>query len=142
MINKTTVELLKELENFKTYEEYEKANKNNLITKTLSQHLNDLLKEKKLVRAQVIRKAELGESYAYQIFSGTKQSPERDKIIALCIGMELTVDETNSLLKIAGLMPLYPRNKRDSIIIINIQNKKSVVEINEILFDAKEETLN
>ncbi len=142
MTNKTTTQLLKELENFKTFEEYETANKENLVSKTLSQHLSELLKEKNLVRAHVIRKAELGESYAYQIFSGLKPSPERDKIIALCIGMDLTVEETNSLLKIAGLLPLYPRNKRDSIIIINIQNKKSVVEINEILYDSKEKTLN
>ena len=56
--------------------------------------------------------------------------------------MDLSIDETNSLLKLAGLSPLYPRIKRDSIIIINMNNKKSVVEINEELYNEGEETLN
>lgn len=58
------------------------------------------------------------------------------------LGMDLSVNETNSLLKLAGLMPLYPRTKRDSIIIMNINARKSVIEINEALFDEQEETLN
>lgn len=56
--------------------------------------------------------------------------------------MGLSVEETNSLLKLAGLLPLYPRAKRDSIIIMNMNAHKSVIEINEALFEEKEETLN
>lgn len=76
------------------------------------------------------------------MFSGVKSTPSKDKLICLSIGMDLSVDETNSLLKLAGLSPLYPRIKRDSIIIINMNNKKSVVEINEELYNEGEETLN
>lgn len=42
----------------------------------------------------------------------------------------------------AGLSPLYPKIKRDSIIIINMNNNKSVVEINEALYNEGEDTLN
>lgn len=142
MINKTTTELLKELEKFNTFQEYENANKDFFISKSLSEYLCDLITEKKLIKADVIRKAELNENYAYQLFSGLKKSPQRDKLICLSIGMDLSVDETNSLLKLAGLSPLYPRIKRDSIIIININSHKSVIETNEALFEEKEETLN
>lgn len=142
MQKKSTTELLKELKNFTSFEEYKNENKDNLINTSLSEYLSDLLKEKNLTRAEVIRKGELGESYSYQIFSGTKNSPQRDKMICLSIGMDLSVDETNSLLKLAGLLPLYPRNKRDSIIIMNMNAHKGVIEINEALFDEKEKTLN
>lgn len=141
-MQKSTTELLNELKNFDSFKEYEKINKNSMINKTLSQYLCDLLEEKHLKKSDVIRKGELNESYAYQMFSGVKSTPSKDKLICLSIGMDLSVDETNSLLKLAGLSPLYPRIKRDSIIIINMNNKKSVVEINEELYNEREETLN
>lgn len=141
-MQKSTTELLNELKNFDSFKEYEIINKNSMINKTLSQYLCDLLEEKHLKKSDVIRKGELNESYAYQMFSGVKSTPSKDKLICLSIGMDLSVDETNSLLKLAGLSPLYPRIKRDSIIIINMNNKKSVVEINEELYNEGEETLN
>lgn len=141
-MQKSTTELLNELKNFDSFKEYEKINKNSMINKTLSQYLCDLLEEKHLKKSDVIRKGELNESYTYQMFSGVKSTPSKDKLICLSIGMDLSVDETNSLLKLAGLSPLYPRIKRDSIIIINMNNKKSVVEINEELYNEGEETLN
>ena len=141
-MQKSTTELLNELKNFDSFKEYEKINKNSMINKTLSQYLCDLLEEKHLKKSDVIRKGELNESYAYQMFSGVKSTPSKDKLICLSIGMDLSVDETNSLLKLAGLSPLYPRIKRDSLIIINMNNKKSVVEINEELYNEGEETLN
>ena len=123
MIRKTTTQLLKELENFNTFEEYENANRDSMISKNLSEYLTDLLNERNLTKAEVIRKAELSDGYAYQIFSGLKTAPKRDKLICLSVGMGLSVNETNSVLKIAGLSPLYPKIKRDSIIIINIVEK-------------------
>ena len=142
MQRKSTTELLKELENFSSFEEYRKSNKDSLINKTLSEYLCDLLSERKLTKAEVIRKAEAGESYSYQLFSGVKCTPKRDKLICLSIGMDLTVNETNGVLKLAGLLPLYPRAKRDSIIIMNMNAHKSVIEINEALYEENEDTLN
>lgn len=142
MLNKSTTQLLKELESFDTFEEYENANRDSMISKNLSEYLTDLLNERNLTKAEVIRKAELSDDYAYQIFSGLKTAPKRDKLICLSIGMGLSVNETNSVLKIAGLSPLYPKIKRDSIIIINMNNNKSVVEINEALYNEGEDTLN
>ena len=142
MQKKSTAELLKELENFSSFEEYENANKDYLISKSLSEYLSELIAERNLSKAEVIRKSELNENYAYQLLSGLKSAPNRDKLISLSVGMDLSVNETNSLLKLARLSPLYPRVKRDSIIIINMNAHKSVIEINEALFEENEETLN
>lgn len=142
MQRKSTTELLKELENFNSFENYKNANRDNLIDKSLSEYLCELISERNLSKAEVIRESELNENYAYQLFSGLKKSPQRDKLICLSVGMGLSVEETNSLLKLAGLLPLYPRAKRDSIIIMNMNAHKSVIEINEALFEENEETLN
>lgn len=142
MLNKSTTQLLKELESFDTFAEYENANRDSFITKNLSEYLTDLLTERNLTKAEVIRRGELSGDYAYQIFSGLRAAPNRDKLICISIGMGLSVNETNSVLKIAGLSPLYPKIKRDSIIIINMNNNKSVAEINEALYNENENTLN
>lgn len=77
MIRKTTTQLLKELENFNTFEEYENANRDSMISKNLSEYLTDLLNERKLTKAEVIRKAELSDGYAYQIFFRLENCPEK-----------------------------------------------------------------
>lgn len=141
MKTKSTTELLKELSGAASFDEFVKQNREFMIDKSLSEHLLELLAEKKLKKSDVIRKSELDQNYAYQIFSGTKSAPARDKLICLAIGMDLSVDETNGLLKLAGLMPLYPKNMRDSMILFGINNDKDVCEINEMLFEKGEETI-
>ena len=49
--------------------------------------------------------------------------------------MELTLEETDTLLKYAGYATLYPRNKRDSVIISAIKNGQSRYDVDAILFD-------
>ena len=77
----------------------------------------------------------------YQIFSGVR-NPSRDSLISICIAMELSINETQEILKVASFAELYPKSKRDSIIINGISNQKSVAQINEILYDNREATLN
>jgi transcriptional regulator with XRE-family HTH domain len=121
-------------------EDYIENNSRFLIDGELSEHINRLCAEKGLVKAQVIRRAEMNEIYAYQIFSG-KRTPSRDKLLSLCRGMELDSTETNQLLKCVGFAPLYPKSKRDSIILFGIEKGQSVVEINEGLYENDEATL-
>lgn len=122
---KSTSELLKELSATENFDEFAKENKDYMISKSLSEHLCELLIEKKLKKSEVIKKSEISSDYAYQIFSGTKSSPNRDKLISIAIGMGLSVDETSGLLKLAGLMPLYAKNMRDSIIILELTTVKA-----------------
>ena len=89
----------------------------------------------------MFRKAEIDEIYGYQIFSG-KKNPSRNTLIAICIGARFTINEIQTALKIAGYATLYSKMKRDSIIIFGINNSKEVCEINEMLFDQNEDTLN
>jgi hypothetical protein len=55
--------------------------------------------------------------------------------------MQLTVDETQRLLKIAQRGELYPRVKRDAAIIFCIQNKLTLYEMDDLLESVGESAL-
>lgn len=137
---KNTDELLKELSETSNITDYISNNEINFADFSLSEYLKKLLDEKQLTKAEVIRKSELSEIYAYQIFSGLK-SPNRDKVLCLAFGMGLTVAETQQLLKSCNIPFLYAKHKRDSIIIFALNKRLSVVEANELLYDIGEDTL-
>lgn len=139
-MQKDTSKIIEELglcDDFKTFYD---DNKEYMVSVTLSQMLNDLIKEKGLKKSQVIRQSELSEVYSYQIFSGLRV-PERKKLLCLAVGMQLNLDEVQTLLKCAGYSPLYVKIPFDSIVLYGICKQLSIVEINELLFEYDLETL-
>ena len=141
MLQKPTDDLMEELTHSKNLEQYIKENKAYFIDTSLAEALNQKLKEKGLAKSAVIKAAEINEIYGYQIFSG-KRIPSREKLLCILIGMKLSLPEVQQLLKLAGYAPLYPKNIRDSIIISGLQHSKTVIEINELLYDHQEPTLD
>ena len=140
MQKKPTDELMKQLTQNADLEKYIKENEESFVNAPLSDILNRFVKEKKIVKSKALKRAEINEIYGYQIFSG-KRIPSRDKLIALCIGMELDLEETQSVLKCSGFAQLYPKSKRDSIIISGIEKGQSVFEINGLLYEYKEDLI-
>ncbi len=134
-MEKSTNDLLNVLQSKKNYSEFFQNEIGELIFKTLDEYLGVLLKEKNLKKSEVIDKSNLDKNYAYQLFNGIKKNPSRDKILMLAFGMNLTLEETRKLLKIAELSDLYVRIPRDSVIIFCLQNDKTLIETNEMLDD-------
>ena len=66
--------------------------------RSLAEYLNALLAEKGLKRAAVVREAGINETFGYQIFTGARGA-SRDKLLALCFALGLTLTEANRLLK-------------------------------------------
>ncbi len=139
-MKKDTGKIVEELRLSKDFNSFYNENKDYFVESTLSELLNKLLEEKGLKKSQVIRNAEISEVYAYQIFSGVRV-PERMKLLSLAVGMGLNIDEAQTLLKSAGYKQLYVKHPFDSIVLYGILNKKTVVEINELLFEYGLETL-
>ena len=140
IIKKSTDELLKELESDEEFTRYYTENRDQFSRQTLTEALNALLQQKGLTKTEVFRKAELSEDYGYQIFSGLR-APGRGKLLSLAVAMALDLSETQDLLKRAGEAPLYVKNEFDCVVIYGILHQKSVVEINETLFDLLQKTL-
>ena len=78
--------------------------------------------------------------YLHQVFAG-RRNPSRDRLIGLCFGLSATLEETQELLKQCGLAQLYPKVRRDAIIIYGLVNGVSLFDVNDKLFSEKEETL-
>jgi len=73
-------------------------------------------------------------SYAGNIARGTKH-PTRDSVLALCIGLGATVEETQHLLKYSGHAPLYVRKKRDVIVWFAIRKGLDIYDLNSKLVE-------
>lgn len=140
MIKKPTDELMDALNHSSSVEEYINSEQDYLIDSSVSEYLNQLLEAKSLKKSTVIKNSELNEIYGYQIFSG-KRIPSRDKLISIAFGMELSLEETQALLKFAGFAPLYPKQKRDSLLIWGRTHRFSIYQINELLYTENEDTL-
>lgn len=90
------------------------------------------MEERGLSIAQLSEAAMLSRSFTYQLCSGTR-TPGRDIILRIALALELTVDEAQRLLRAAQRGALYPRVRRDAIIIFCLNRKKGVCEADEIL---------
>lgn len=137
---KNTKDLLKELNNTHDIDSYLNDNRTQIIDKQLNNFLNELIERNAISKSKIIRQADINEIYAYQIFSG-KRSPSRNKLLRICIGAEFSINEINDVLTVGEFSPLYPRIKRDSIIIFGIQNQYTIYQINELLHSHQLELL-
>lgn len=133
-MNKPTNDLYQELNQTSHIDKYLKDNDEFLIDSTLSDYLCNKFSQMNLSKSSVLKNADINEIYGYQILSG-KRTPSRNKLISICIGAGFSLEETNEVLRVAEYSPLYPKLKRDSIIIFGIQNNQSIWVINETLFD-------
>ena len=139
-MKKDTSEMLRELQNCSDFNNYYSENSAFIVRTTLSRYLESLLSAHGIKKSDAIKKSELNEIYAYQIFSGVRV-PERKKLLSLAVGMRLTLDEVQNLLKCASYAQLYVKNTFECIVIFGICKGLTVPEINEILYEYGMETL-
>ena len=134
MYERDTQELLNEICQSNDIDKYFNANSNELMKNTFSQYLNMLIDKSKMGKSKIIKESGIERVYSYQIFNGEKH-PSRNKILALIFALGAEIDESQRLLYLGGVNKLYPRDKRDSVIIFAIENKKTLNETDEMLFD-------
>ena len=94
--------------------------------------LKSLCEQREMLPAHVIEQAQIERTYGHQLFNGTRR-PSRDKVLQLAIGLGLDVDETQALLRAAGKSLLYPRLKRDAVILYGLQKGLPILTVQEIL---------
>ena len=131
LYNKNIDDLFEELKNL-NLESYFENNFNEFLI-PLHQYLQLLLEDKGLTKVDVIRQSHIERRYAYHIFSGTKQDPSRNKVLAFANAMNLNLAETQTLLQHSRHCQLCPRSPADSIIISAIHQRLDVPQTNAIL---------
>ena len=142
-MGKTTDELLNQLSNMKTISELhsfttdtEKSDYKLLFHEYISEFVN----ASPLSASEIIQKSRIPRTYGYQILNGSRK-PGRDKVIALCLTLSLSLKETQRALTIAKESILYPKNKRDSILIFSINKRLSVDDANDLLYELNEKLI-
>lgn len=140
MKQKNTDDLRQELMSESDLHSYLKRNANRFEKSDFPRLINQVFDRKSITKARLARRAGVSGVYVYQIFGG-RRLPSRDKLISLCIGMRATLEESQSLLRAAGMAELYPSSRRDSIIMYGIIHEMELVQVNERLYDEGESIL-
>lgn len=138
---KSTSNLLRELKHFSDFKEFYNENKEDIATCPLHVYIESLIEAKGLSKSSIVEKAEMSEVYAYQIMSGIKAKPAREKVLCLAFGMGLTLDETQDMLKKTGYATLYAKNEYDVIIMYGLYKRMSIIDVNNLLYEYGRSTL-
>lgn len=138
MAERLTEELIDELLDSPAIDAYLRDRTESEIT--LASYLQRLLDEKHLKRVQVVRMADLNETFGYQIFTGARH-PSRDKVLQICFAMALSLREANRALGYADAGRLDCRSRRDAIIIFCLDKGCPLQKVNEELYRFGERTI-
>lgn len=134
-MKKKTNELMNEIAACKNISQYFNSNSEEFLEIPLHVYLKELLAKTHLSTSQVANLSCKGE-YIYQVFRGIK-NPGRDVILSIALAMQLSLKETERLLRISHKPTLDVRDRRDSIIIFALSRKLSVPDTNDILYELK-----
>ena len=103
-------------------------------------YLLEHLRQTDMSPGTLFQKANIQQNYGYQILSGLK-NPGRDKVLSLGLALQLSLEDMQRALTLAGKSQLYPRIRRDSILIFSINRKLTVDEANDLLYEMRESPL-
>lgn len=134
-MKKSTEQLMNELKNASDIEDFVNKNQNEMLDFSLSEYLRQLLEKYGLEKSDVFRRAKMTESnYGYELFRDDSKKASRDKLIQICVGFPLTIEETQEVLRYGKVRTLYPRDERDAYVLFAIKNGYDMAQLNDLLF--------
>ena len=137
---KDTNNLLQELMETATLDQFLSENQNNFNRDSICELLNRVFQKRRISKATLAKQSGMSEVYLHQVFSG-RRNPSRNRLLCLCFGLNASLEETQELLKRCGFAQLYPKDRRDAIILYGILNGMDLFAVNDKLFSENEETL-
>jgi DNA-binding phage protein len=141
MSNYKTTDLEKMLSEAKTLQKLLQGDLVKFVDKeSFIKLLEEIMIDNNEKKSNIINKTGLSKSIVYKVFSGEKH-PSKDTVLQIGISISCILEQMQELLKLSGNGQLYAKNRRDSIIIHGILNKKSVHDINYLLIDNNEKEL-
>lgn len=126
-----TQKLLEGLKNAEDIKVFLDMHEQDFLSQTPTAYLNELMINKNTTVAKIAKNSGIGE-YVYKIFSGERRTT-RDVLISIAFGMQLSIEETQLLLRISKFAILDSREKRDSVIIYALSHKMMVFECDDLL---------
>ena len=130
----STEELLALLFKERNLEQFLSKDDSAFLLPSFAEYITEWCRRNNEIPEQVILRADLAKSFGHQLFSG-KRNPSRDTVLQLAFAMRASVTEAQTMLKIAQKSILYPRIKRDTVIIYCLHNHISLSDTEIILYD-------
>jgi len=135
-MQKTTEMLINEIKNADNVDDFVNANEQEIQGLSLSGYLQELLEKYKLDKSEVFRRAGMSDNnYGYELFRSDEKKASRDKLIRICIGFPLTIEETQKVLRCGKVRPLYPRDERDAYILFALNKGYDLPQLNDLLYE-------
>ncbi len=126
-MKKTTDEILNDIKRSEEID-YDENNKTSITYELILKHLE----KSNLTKAELIKGVGLDIKNGYKYLSGDRKI-NRDMMIKFLIYLNLDYQTLNQELKLCGFAELYPRVKRDKIIIHKLIHGYSLDQINDTL---------
>ena len=137
---KDTNNLRQELMEAPSLGQFLSENQDSFNRDSICELLNRLFQKRRISKATLAKRSGMSEVYLHQVFSG-RRNPSRNRLLCLCFGLNASLEETQELLKQCGFAQLYPKDRRDAIILYGILNGMDLFGVNDKLFAENEETL-
>ena len=133
-----TEELLERLLAAETPEAY--LDEGLTVDRDLPDYLRDLLDARGLKRSDVVRASGLNGTFVYDVFAG-KSRLSRDNALMLALGLGCSLRETQRLLRLDGVSELWPKVRRDAVIIWCVEHGFTRSQADDELYRLGEKTL-
>jgi len=104
-----------------------------LKTESLVTWLDGYVRSHGYRRNWVFECAVIPAKYGYKLFSGEKRFTSRNQLLRLCLAVRMKRADIDHTLKLAGMNPLDDENARDTLIIVGVEDDRSLGTINEWL---------
>lgn len=135
-MQKSTEILMNELKTTDKIESFVSENADEIQELSLSEYLRELLVKYGFDKSEVFKRAGMSDTnYGYELFRNDNKKASRDRLIRLCIGFPLSIEETQKVLRYGKVRPLYPRDERDAYILFGLNKKYTLDEINDLLYE-------
>ena len=136
----TTSELETKLSKSNSLETFLEENEDCFVSSDFVMLLGRIFEAKGISKAALAKRAGVSDVFLHQVFAG-RRKPSRNRLLCLCIGMQVTLEECQELLRSNKNVTLYAKSRRDAVIEYGILHNMNLYEINDRLFKADEETL-
>lgn len=111
----------------------------NMITQTVGEYLRAVMEEKGMKAAELVRSTQMG-NYVYRVLND-ERNVSRNTLITIALGLSMTLEETQTLLRIGQHARLDPRFHRDAAIIYALTSQMDIAKCNDLLYEIGETTL-
>lgn len=107
---------------------------------TCARLLREILEKAKMSVSEWIAGANISKSYGYQILRG-ERTPGRDILLRTALVVQLSLKDTQRLLAVGGCGALYPKVRRDAVVIFALNQNMTLLETEELISSLPERSL-